>query len=181
MMFRSAAIMRTQGKARFCRPFCIQPMKEEFMPHTSLAAHRDAPVICANPSWGRRMKRRSRQQKYCSDRCGQMARHWRQSPVLTRDTGRDRTPQKRQLYQCPARAKIDTEDRQNGPADDVRCCKAKLPHPIPESVAVKAHPHTKILGNVEDASVCPTCLHLELVALRRERSSERIVASLRAK
>jgi hypothetical protein len=92
------AIMRTQRKARFCRAF---------LPHTSLAAHRDAPVICANPSCGRRMKRRSRQQKYCSDRCGQMARHWRQSPVLTPDSRRDRNPQKKIIVSvgCAGNAK----------------------------------------------------------------------------
>ena len=60
-----------------------------------LALHRDAPVICANPTCGRRVKRRSRRQKYCSSRCGQMARHYTVKPVLGRDAPDDRNPPKK--------------------------------------------------------------------------------------
>ncbi len=59
-----------------------------------LALHRDAPVICANPTCGRRVKRRSRRQRYCSDRCGQMARHYAVQPVLGGDTRDDRNTPK---------------------------------------------------------------------------------------
>ncbi len=60
-----------------------------------LALHRDAPVICANPTCGRRVKRRSRRQKYCSSRCGQMARHYAVKPALGGDTQDDPNPPKK--------------------------------------------------------------------------------------
>jgi hypothetical protein len=60
-----------------------------------LALHRNAPVICANPTCDRRVKRRSRRQKYCSGRCGQMARHYAVKPVLGGDTRDDRNPLKK--------------------------------------------------------------------------------------
>ncbi len=60
-----------------------------------LALHRHAPVICANPACGRRVKRRSRRQKYCSDRCRQMTGHYAVKPVLGGDTRNDRNPPKK--------------------------------------------------------------------------------------
>lgn len=59
-----------------------------------LALHRYAPVICANPACGRRVKRWSRRQKYCSDRCRQMTGHYAVKPVLGGDTWNDRNPNK---------------------------------------------------------------------------------------
>ncbi len=67
--------------------------KQRAMP--PLALHRDAPVICANPACGRRVKRRSRRQKYCSDRCRQMTGHYTVKPVLGGDTRNDRNPPKK--------------------------------------------------------------------------------------
>ncbi len=63
-------------------------------PRHMLALHRDTPVICANPTCGRRVKRRSRQQKYCSDRCRQMAHRYVVKPALGKDTRDDRNPPK---------------------------------------------------------------------------------------
>ncbi len=60
-----------------------------------VASDRDAPVICANSTCGRRVKRRSRRQKYCSDRCRQMAQHYAVKPVLGGDTLDDRNPPKK--------------------------------------------------------------------------------------
>ena len=56
-----------------------------------LALHREQPVICANPSCGRRVKRRSRRQKYCCDRCRQMAHHYAVKPASGKEIGDDRS------------------------------------------------------------------------------------------
>jgi hypothetical protein len=56
-----------------------------------LSARRDAPVICA--ACGRRVARRARQQRYCSDRCRDFARRENKArtaiknPVAVVDTG----------------------------------------------------------------------------------------------
>lgn len=63
-------------------------------PRHMLALHREAPVICANPTCGRRVKRRSRRQKYCSDRCRQVAHHYAAKSALGEDTRDDRNPRR---------------------------------------------------------------------------------------
>jgi len=63
------------------------------------APRRDAPVRCE--ACGRTVRRRSRQQKYCSDRCRQFAlrennaRTAFKNPVLGQDTGRVTNPPKK--------------------------------------------------------------------------------------
>jgi len=63
---------------------------------TEQVQRRDAPVTC--DACGRRVARKSRQQKFCSDRCRQFAsrenkaRTAIKNPVLGQDTGRVTTP-----------------------------------------------------------------------------------------
>ena len=63
------------------------------------AARRDAPVRCE--ACGRTVARRSRQQKYCSDRCRDFARRENnartafKNPVVGQDTGRVTNPPKK--------------------------------------------------------------------------------------
>ncbi len=75
-------------------PSDLTELLDQASPRHMLALHRDTPVICANPTCGQRVKRRSRRQKYCSDRCRQKVLHYAVKPALGRDTGDDRNPSK---------------------------------------------------------------------------------------
>jgi endogenous inhibitor of DNA gyrase (YacG/DUF329 family) len=83
-----------------------------------LVSRRDAPVICA--SCGRQVQRRSRQQRFCSDRCRnrEIGRRRVRKALLGRDTGapanRPKNDKKRKALQ---RAGLLSSRRIFGPAD----------------------------------------------------------------
>jgi hypothetical protein len=60
---------------------------------TNLVSRRDAPVVCAR--CGRTVSRQSRQQKYCSAHCRELARERSRKAFLGQDTGAPANPPKK--------------------------------------------------------------------------------------
>ena len=83
-----------------------------------LVSRRDAPVICAG--CGRQVQRRSRQQRFCSDRCRnrEIGRRRVRKASLGRDTGAPANrPKKANKLKALQRAKMLSSRRIFGPAD----------------------------------------------------------------
>jgi len=84
----------------------------------ALVSRRDAPVICAG--CGRQVLRRSRQQRFCSDRCRnrEIGRRRVRKASLGRDTGTPANrPKKANKLKALQRAKMLSSRRIFGPAD----------------------------------------------------------------
>jgi len=71
------------------------------------ASRRDAPVVCER--CGRKVERKSRQQRFCSGRCQEKARTRVRKAFLARATGAPGSPLKRQQTQRAATGKNGVE------------------------------------------------------------------------
>jgi hypothetical protein len=83
---------------------------------SSSLSRRDAPVVCER--CGRKVERKSRQQRYCSGRCQEKARTRVRKAVLGRDTRAPGDPPKKdKKFKALRRAKLLSSRRILAPAD----------------------------------------------------------------
>jgi hypothetical protein len=111
-----AAFRRVPGR----KIFIMSDLEQREIPRNSYrATRRDAPVNC--PTCGREVKRRARQQRFCSTRCRQRTnRALKPSKIAPRyphSRGATNAPKKHKQFRALPRAKTLSSIRIFGPAD----------------------------------------------------------------